>query len=1163
MTNLKKLLILSIALIFSSQLLAQQIGFNSSFGMVKTYTATAPEMAKFQRYGDLEVNYNTGIPNIAVPLGSIKLKDFEWPISLTYHAGGNKVNEFASNTGLGWVLQASGYYTSKLMGNPSNTQPIYGLNVMHKGINQNNVCTSPDIYFSPNDVQTAESIIAAGGFSQPSIDYINTALINAKVMEGVTVPASDIKVELYGTRTVTDEKGNKYIFGLITYSSTTNVCSTGSGISNASYALTKIETYKGETINFSYELVNYTYQLPPSAIKQRFNGTQPSRCYSEVSLKVQSCQQLSTVSEFRLLEAVSSNGQKVVFEYDNRSDHTATKRLSKVLFKELVNGVYIDKYHALMHQSYFGSSANNNLRLRLDRVEKIMPEQNSEVYAFEYDPIALPPVSSTAIDLWGYYNGSSSNSSLLPSENFRGINASYTQASILKKITYPTKGSTTFSYEVNPQRWSGLRIQKMQDLDANNVATKQRRFEYEMFNESSLPTVNGYFEKLDAAYFYGHAPNGFVNTDLQARTADLFGCSIITETTSPIMSEIVPWINGGLSYDIVNEYFEDATDVTNIGKNGKIEYRYNSHLTTNNRKYVAFSPKLTEKTVYTRTGAGYQALVKEDYYFEIGADATQNFMPDHADYQLPPANKREQSVRIRSVEMIRDCISLQGNVWNDYIVAPKEIALYDEKLDVPAVYLKKSKTTQYEAGVASLVEEKDYSYDVAGGILGPASIVVLDSWGTPLKEETKYSNANLSGLGYTTGQLTAFTNAAEANVIFPVYKTVKRDDQLIFGNKITNEMIGGKSLPVSETVKPTGGAQEKHVQILSYDMYRNPTEMLVDDIQRVSYRYNSRSELTAECKNATYQDFAFASFNDLIGAGFDYVLSGLEYTDHYASGVSYKLPSGLSVTGFDMNKTYVISGYVKNASISISGATVLNQQTRNIPTTGWSHFQMEVSPQSGTIQIGGIGLVDELRFYPKQAELTTRAYGNLFGQVSAVTSPAGATQFFDYTGDGKLSVIRDERKDIVKTYQYHVVATSNAQTVYARVELSNHQVNMYYANPEDINDYTEEHTETVKIKFYLDENCTTSLTVNTAHQVQYSQDYNYNFSGSVGGNILYYTVNAPALATEIDLGTLITSSYHNYYDPWTMSFSSDSYTNTYAVVINALSDTYIPRPTKY
>jgi hypothetical protein len=122
---------------------------------------------------------------------------------------------------------------------------------------------------------------------------------------------------------------------------------------------------------------------------------------------------------------------------------------------------------------------------------------------------------------------------------------------------------------------------------------------------------------------------------------------------------------------------------------------------------------------------------------------------------------------------------------------------------------------------------------------------------------------------------------------------------------------------------------------------------------------------------------------------------------------------------------------------------------------------------------------------------------------------------------------------------------------------------MYYANPEDINDYTEEQTANVKIKFYLDENCTIPLSVNTAHEIQYSRDYNYHLGGSWGGSTFYHTASASAMSTEIDLGILVLSSSHNYYDPWSMSFYSDSYSNTYAVVVNALSDTYIPKPTKY
>jgi len=1161
MTNLKKLLIFCISLLFSGQLCAQNIGLNSAFGTVKTFTPASPEVAKFQRYGDLEVNYNTGIPSIAVPLGSIKLKDFEWPISLTYHAGGNKVNEFASNTGLGWVLQASGYYSSKIMGNASGITPVFGLNLMHNGINQPDGCNGANIYANPNDIAMAESVVASGGFAQPSIDYINTALINAKVVEGVTVPASDIRISPSGGMYhVLDEKGNKYTFGLMGSSSTTNSCSTGMGISNLSYALTKIETYKGEIITFSYEMVTYSYALPPSEIRQRFNGTQSSRCYAEVPLKTEDCQQGSAVSEFRLLEAVSSNGQKVVFEYSTRSDHAATKRLSKVLFKELVNGVYIDKYHAVLHQSYFGSTANNNLRLRLDKVEKVLPEQSSEIYAFEYNALDLPPVNSKSIDLWGYNNGAA-NLGLVPSLGNRAPNDYYIQASILTKMIYPTGGSSSFTYETNPLEWSGLRIKKLEDADANANVTKTKRYEYLKNNYVPISSVALLFERLESAYFYGHLPSGFVDYDLPVSSAQLIGCSIITEQTSPVVDDVESWLSNGLSYDVVTEYFEDATEPSNIGKNGKIEYRYNSHLVTNSRRILAFSPKLTEKTTYTKNGASFQPLAKEDYYYEVEADATQNFMPDHANYMLPPANIRERSVVIRKLEMIRDCITLTRG--SSTIVAPKEFALYDSKFDVPAVYLKKSKATQYQAGVASQEEEKNYTYDVADGVLGPATTRVLDSWETELKEETKYSNSNVSALGYTTAQVNALAKAAEDNVIFPVWKKVWRNNSPIFENKITNDIIGGKSLHINEMVKPTGGVEQKNVQIVSYDMYRNPTEMLVDQTQKVSYRYNSRSELTAECKNASYQDFAFASFNDVIGAGFNYTSAGLNYADYYASSVSYQLPSILTVTGFDMGKTYILSGFVKNATVTVNGATVLAQQTGAELASGWCYFQMEVSPQSATIQIGGTGLVDELRFYPKQAELTTRAYGSLYGQVSAITAANGATQFFDYTGDGKLSAIKDERKHIVKSYKYHFVSTITAQTVYARIEQSGYQTNMYYTNPEDINDYTEEQTANVKIKFYLDENCTIPLSVNTAHEVQYARDYNYNLGGSWGGNTFYHTASAPAMSTEIDLGTLVLSSSHNYYDPWSMSFYSDSYSNTYAVVINALSDTYIPKPTKY
>lgn len=67
----------------------------------------APEPSKafeFTKYDQIPIGEYTGIPNISIPLYSIKIDDVLVPIDLQYHAGGFRVNEEASNVGLGWNI---------------------------------------------------------------------------------------------------------------------------------------------------------------------------------------------------------------------------------------------------------------------------------------------------------------------------------------------------------------------------------------------------------------------------------------------------------------------------------------------------------------------------------------------------------------------------------------------------------------------------------------------------------------------------------------------------------------------------------------------------------------------------------------------------------------------------------------------------------------------------------------------------------------------------------------------------------------------------------------------------------------------------------------------------------------------------------------------------
>lgn len=68
----------------------------------------SPNVASLGKYGDYPVDMSTGVPNITIPLFTIKGRKLELPLSISYHSSGVKVDEEASNLGLGWSLFAGG-----------------------------------------------------------------------------------------------------------------------------------------------------------------------------------------------------------------------------------------------------------------------------------------------------------------------------------------------------------------------------------------------------------------------------------------------------------------------------------------------------------------------------------------------------------------------------------------------------------------------------------------------------------------------------------------------------------------------------------------------------------------------------------------------------------------------------------------------------------------------------------------------------------------------------------------------------------------------------------------------------------------------------------------------------------------------------------------------
>lgn len=74
----------------------------------KAIIPPSPNAAALGKFGSMPVSLHTGTPNISIPLYTLRGRELAVPISLDYHASGIKLEEVASNVGLGWSLSAGG-----------------------------------------------------------------------------------------------------------------------------------------------------------------------------------------------------------------------------------------------------------------------------------------------------------------------------------------------------------------------------------------------------------------------------------------------------------------------------------------------------------------------------------------------------------------------------------------------------------------------------------------------------------------------------------------------------------------------------------------------------------------------------------------------------------------------------------------------------------------------------------------------------------------------------------------------------------------------------------------------------------------------------------------------------------------------------------------------
>ncbi|MTD72571.1 hypothetical protein, partial [Flavobacterium sp. LC2016-13] len=424
-------------------------------------TPPSPTAGELGKYGNVPVGLFTGAANISVPLITFKTKDLESPISLFYGSNGIKVDEVASNVGLGWNMNFGGVITRTVRDKLD--QPITAI---YPPDDLPNATIEERIQFyraAGQDNADTESDIYSFNFNGNSGKFVYD-----KNGVPVLVNNQKIKIEKIGTQNadflLTATNGVKYYF---TEKETTTFRNQGEGHSVISgsvtaWYLSKIVHPNGSEIYLTYEGMNMDYTASNSQNLVMSYPQVQNDCNGGVYSKAPTLSGISaynmTVLGKRVNKIYSNNTIEgyVTFTYSGPGVNEEVEGNSKIetIAQYNSDGIVIEKLT-------FNYLKTTNNRVFLQNITFLDPTKK---YSFEYiSQSVFPKRLSTSQDHWGYYNGKN-NTNLVPKniEDYDlGVNnidyngadkepdQNFAKIGLLSKITYPTKGYTEFNYEAN------------------------------------------------------------------------------------------------------------------------------------------------------------------------------------------------------------------------------------------------------------------------------------------------------------------------------------------------------------------------------------------------------------------------------------------------------------------------------------------------------------------------------------------------------------------------------------------------------------------------------------------------------------------------------------------------------------------------------------------
>ena len=990
----------------------------------------SPNVATLTKAGEYAANLYTGTPDIAIPLYEVKSSGLSVPISLIYNASGIRYTDQASCVGLGWALSHGGVISRSLQGAPDesfsylsqtttatrnecNTTDRAYINNLENGT----IDGEPDIFSYSLPGQNGKFVLGQNSQSAWVVPY-------APIKVSYNLVSNDFR-ELF----IRDENGTYYQFGKNIDNSFQEYYENTVSNNGVITTNTKTAWYLREMLSANgTDVINFTYQKAgqvglPDKVSQLVLEDQVAtgqRYSASTAFTPANINSTTTVNPMLPHTITFPNGKVEFFMQDYTLGTTGFKKLDHIDIYEVQGSQQRLIRSIRMVYTFFKLSSNQqDTRLKLDEVH--LADANGVVqqkYKFQYWTNTFSWNSANALDYWGFYNGITTNTNLLPVQTVpwspngitsgtmqigganRASNTTYAKEGVLKQITFPTGGYTEFDFEshrfTNPETQTatdagGIRIKTIKSFDGlSSTPARVKTYVYGAAG-SGLGEINNPLSKswynTDQQVTYNSSTQ---NDSKRVRTYTANQVQFSnTFDSSPVVYPLVTEYNGSTTANAGRTTYEftySPDDYVPLGsKNGELRNTFNywqrGHLL---KRYVYNAANsLLEATDNT-----YVTL--QDANRLVGAKAFKH--------------------RVAEAGTAGICVAAGGQVdeftYRAYPTYTGAFRLAQSTHTTQPGNIQKVSTFSYHPTELQLLQVKEFSST-------GEEVIVNHKYPIELKAFS-----------------TVVTEMHNRNMLWPPLEseTIRNGTIIRKQKSIYRAENNGRSVAPTTNmlldrldVAATGGTLQPRAYFNKYDLAGKLTQSSQADNLPLTTIYGYQNQLPiAEVSNADLADIAYTSF-EADETGNWSIGSALRTTGSAPTGKKYyALGNGsIAKTGLTPAKTYVVSYWTPNATAFSVAGTVAGYPIKIKTTNGWNHFEHRVTGVS-SISIAGTGNMDELRLHPDHAQMATYTYSPLEG----VTTTGDANNMFTYyTYDtmGRLALVKDHLGNILQKYEYQYI----------------------------------------------------------------------------------------------------------------------------------------------